>query len=256
MHIVIGVKHLNLIHSLLLLPKRTEKVINKCKKTTEVSKLVPVEKLASTLVHRWVTPKGDLDSLQEGAQYPLNRLKQFLSSPRNGVLVSLHPRSAGKCAVDEVAGNHLHIILRHMGDLSLLRETAKAFKAIGGYCIGTVIKDNAITETVAYLKKPGHMFLGTTSKFLLDLWNNTEVTDGVYDRDLQWCLPDSAFQDLGTIEDETRAEEIERCEELPFTIRQEVSKTVTNNQHKKRKLVIVDSDEEGGCDSEDTIELY
>ncbi|GFS27253.1 hypothetical protein ElyMa_005250800 [Elysia marginata] len=100
------------------------------------------------------------------------------------------------------------------------------------------------------------MFLGTTSKFLLNLWNNTEVTDGVYDRDLQWCLPDSTFQDLRTIEDETRAEEIERCGELPFTIRQEVSKTVTNNQHKKRKLVIVDSDEEGGCESEDTIELY
>ncbi|GFO23697.1 tyrosine recombinase xerc [Plakobranchus ocellatus] len=79
-------------------------------------------------------------------------------------------------------------------------------------------------------------------------------------QDLQWCLPDSVFQDLDTIEDETRTGEIERCGELPFSIRQEASnsksKTVTDNKHKKHKLVIGDSDEEGDCDSEDTIELY
>ncbi|GFN95221.1 hypothetical protein PoB_002172700 [Plakobranchus ocellatus] len=127
LHIVVGVQPLNLVHSLLLVPKRTEKVTRKCKKTVEVSKPVPADKLSSTLVHRWVTSQEDLNSLQEGAQYPLNRLKQFLSSPGSEVLVSLHPQSSGKCAVSQATGNHLHIIFRHTGDMSLLRETAKAF---------------------------------------------------------------------------------------------------------------------------------
>ncbi|GFN91901.1 histone-lysine N-methyltransferase SETMAR [Plakobranchus ocellatus] len=126
-HLVVGVQPLNLIHSLLLVPKRTEKVTRKCKKTVEVSKPVPDDKLSSTLVHRWVTSQEDLNSLQEGAQYPLNRLKQFLSSPGSEVLVSLHPQSSGKCAVSQATGNHLHIIFRHTGDMSLLREIAKAF---------------------------------------------------------------------------------------------------------------------------------
>ncbi|GFS24007.1 hypothetical protein ElyMa_003404200 [Elysia marginata] len=121
-----------------------------------------------------------------GCSVPTESTEAVLASPRNGVLVSLQPLSAGNCAVNEAVGNHLisaknsspqsagncavneaagtplHRILRQMAHLSLLRKTAKAFKAIGGYCIGTVIKDNAIAKTVAYLKKPGHMLLGIT----------------------------------------------------------------------------------------------
>ncbi|GFO02856.1 PiggyBac transposable element-derived protein 4 [Plakobranchus ocellatus] len=112
-HIVVGVQLPNLIHSLLLVPKRTEKVTRKCKKTVEVSKPVPADKLSSTLVHRGVTSQEDLNSLQEVAQYPLNRLKQFLSSPGSEVLVSLHPRSSGKCAVSQATGNHLQLTESH-----------------------------------------------------------------------------------------------------------------------------------------------
>ncbi|GFO17925.1 polyprotein [Plakobranchus ocellatus] len=106
------------------------------------------------------------------------------------------------------------------------------------------------------MKKPEQVFLGSTSRFLLLLWNDTEETDGVYNRDCRWCLPDSDFQDLTLLEDESREEEIKWCGELPFMLpfRQELSRG--SGLHKKRKLVIIDSDDgDDGCDTEATVDL-
>ncbi|GFR83817.1 hypothetical protein ElyMa_005984300 [Elysia marginata] len=215
LHIVIGIQHLNLIHSLLLIPKRVEKVVKKCKKTVEVAKLIPTESVTTTLVHRWVTPKEDLSSLQEGAQYPLNRLVQFLSSPDSEVLITLHPGSDG-CAVGEARGNHLHMLLRHEGDIALLKETAKAFKGIGGYCVGAEINEDCdITDSMCYMKKEKQLFLGSTSRYWLEMWNGTNQNDGLYNRDYEYCLPECEFKDLH-IKDETRATEIEQCGEYFF----------------------------------------
>ncbi|GFO00269.1 hypothetical protein PoB_002677400 [Plakobranchus ocellatus] len=106
------------------------------------------------------------------------------------------------------------------------------------------------------MKKPEQVLLGSTSRFLLSLWNDTEETDGVYNRDCRWCLPDSDFQDLTLLEDESRKEEIKRCGELPFMLpfRQELSRG--SGLHKKRKLIIIDSDNgDDGCDTEATVDL-
>ncbi|GFO19243.1 hypothetical protein PoB_004574800 [Plakobranchus ocellatus] len=106
------------------------------------------------------------------------------------------------------------------------------------------------------MKKPEQVFLGSTSRFLLSLWNDTEETDGVYYGGCRWRLPDSDFQDLTLLEDELREEEIKWCGGLPFMLafRQELSRG--SGLHKKRKLVIIDSDDgDDGCDTEAIVDL-
>ncbi|RUS71562.1 hypothetical protein EGW08_020680 [Elysia chlorotica] len=63
-------------------------------------------------------------------QYPLNRLKQFLARGSHEVIRTLHPRSSGTCKVGRAGGNHLHIIVRYIDGMELIKETAEAFKAV------------------------------------------------------------------------------------------------------------------------------
>ena len=63
-HLVAGIHHIDLIHTLLLIPKKSEKVMSKkSNKLTETMKPIEAEVLATTLVTRWVTGKKDLDSI-------------------------------------------------------------------------------------------------------------------------------------------------------------------------------------------------
>ena len=57
-HLVVGIRHINLIHRLLLIPKKSEKVmLKKSNKLTETMKPIEAEDLATKLVTRWVTGK-------------------------------------------------------------------------------------------------------------------------------------------------------------------------------------------------------
>ena len=249
-HLVVGIRHINLIHTLLLIPKKSEKVMSKkSNKLTEMMKPIEAEDLATTLVTRWVTGKKDLDSIDTSLQYPLNRLKQFLARGTHEVILTLHPRSSDPCIVAQAGGNHLHIIVRYIDDMELIKETADAFRSIGGYCLGRELKgDDNVHETMCFMKKRGHVYLGTNSQYFLDRYNCVSQYDGIFNRDGQCCLPDGIFSDMSlVIDDEAREAELAICGELPFTapILQKKEKAV-----KKRKAITISSDEDD--DSGDT----
>ena len=161
-HLVVGIRRINLIHTLLLIPKKSEKVMSKkSNKLTETMKPIEAEDLATTLVTRWVTGKKDLDSIDTSLQYPLNRLKQFMARGTHEVILTLHPRSSDPCIVAQAGGNHLHIIVRYSDDMELIKETAD-----GGYCLGRELKgDDNIHETMCFMKKRDHVYLGTNSQY-------------------------------------------------------------------------------------------
>ena len=63
-HLVVGIRHINVIHTLLLIPKKSEKVmLKKSNKLTETMKPIEAEDLATMLVTRWVTGKKGLVSI-------------------------------------------------------------------------------------------------------------------------------------------------------------------------------------------------
>ena len=113
------------------------------------------EDLATTLVTRWVTGKKDLDSIDTSLQYPLNRLKQ-LARGRHEMILTLYPRSSDQCIVAQAGGNHLHMIVRYIDNKELIKETADAFRSIGGYCLGKELKGDNVHETMCFRKKSGH----------------------------------------------------------------------------------------------------
>ena len=193
-HLVVGIRHINLIHTLLLIPKKSEKVmLKKRNKLTETMKPIEAEDLATTLVTRWITGKKDLDSINTSLQYPLNRLKQFLARGTHEVILTLHPPSSDPGIVAQTGGNHLHIIVRYSGDMELIKETADAFRSIGGYCLGRELKGDNVHETMCIMKKRGHVFLGTNSQYFVDRYNCVREYDGIFNRDGQCCLPDGIF---------------------------------------------------------------
>ena len=119
------------------------------------------EDLATTLITRWVTGKKDLDSIDTSLQYHLNRLKQ-LARGTHEVILTLHPRSSDPGDVAKAGGNHLHMIVRYSDDTELIKETAGAFRSIGGYCLGRELKGDSVHETMCFRKKRGHSIKGET----------------------------------------------------------------------------------------------
>ena len=181
-------------------------------------------------------------------QYPLNRLKQFLARGTHEVILTLHPRSSDPGIVAQAGGNHVHIIVRYIDDMELIKETADAFRSIGGYCLGREVKGDNVHETMCFMKKRGHVFLGTISQYFVDRSNCVSEYDGIFNRDGQCCLPDGIFSDMSLVIDgEAREAELDICGELLVTAPtlQEREKAV-----KKRKIISISSDEED--DSGDT----
>ena len=121
----------------------------------EMMKPIEAEDLTAKLVTRWVTGKKDLVSMDTSLQYPLNRLKQ-LARGRHDVILTLHPRSSDPGHVAQAGGNHLHMIVRYIDDTELIKETADAFRSIGGYCLGRELKGDNVHETMCFRKKSGH----------------------------------------------------------------------------------------------------
>ena len=119
-------------------------------------KPLEAEDLTTKLVTRWVAGKKVLDSIDRILQYPLNRLKQFLARGTHEVILTLHPRSSDPGDVAQARENHLHIIVRYIDDTELIKETAGAFKSIGGYCLGRELKGGNVHETMCFRKKSGH----------------------------------------------------------------------------------------------------
>ena len=148
-------------------------------------------------------------------QYPLIRLKQFLARGTHEVMLTLHPRSSDPCIVAQAGGNHLHIIVRYIDDMELIKETANAFRSIGGYCLGRELKGGSVHETMYFMKKRGHVYLGTNSQYFVDRCNCVREYDGIFNRDGQCCLPDGIFSDMSLgIDGEAREAEFATCGEV------------------------------------------
>ena len=134
------------------------------------------------------------------------------------MILTLHPRSSDPYIVAQARGNHVHIIVRYSGDMELIKETADAFRSIGGYCLGRELKgDDNVHETMCFMKKRGHVYLGTNSHYFVDRYNCVSGYDGIFNRDGQCCLPDGIFSDMSLVIDgEAREAELAICGELPL----------------------------------------
>ena len=162
-HLVVGIRHINLIHTLLVIPKKSEKVMStKSNKITEADRSGRLGKHAG---NEMGYKEKDLDT---SLQYTLNRLKQFLARGTHEVILTLHPRSSDPCIVAQAGGNRSHTIVRYIDDMELIKETADAFRSTGGYCLGRESKGDNVHEKMGFMKKRGYVYIGANSQYFLD----------------------------------------------------------------------------------------
>ena len=97
-------------------------------------------------------------------QYPLNRLKHVARGTHE-VILTLHPRSSDQCIVAQAGGNHLHMIVRYIDNTELIKETADAFRSIGGYCLGRELKGDNVHETIVLQEEEWSLHLKRDSQY-------------------------------------------------------------------------------------------
>ena len=156
-------------------------------------KPLEAEDLTTKLVTRWVAGKKVVDSIDRILQYPLNRLNTAVGEGKARRDLNSVPSSI----VAQAGGNHLDIIVRYIDDMELIKETADAFRSIGGYCLGRQLKGSSVHER-QYVsgrtsRRMVNFYLGTDSHYFLVRYNCVSEHADIFNRDGQGCLHDVFF---------------------------------------------------------------
>ena len=105
-------------------------------------------------------------------------------------MLTLYPRSSDPGDVAQAGGNHLDIIVRYSDDTELIKETADAFRSIGGYCLGRELKGGNVHETIVLQEEEWSLHLQRDSQYYLDKYDCVSEYDN---SDAQCCLPLGIF---------------------------------------------------------------
>ena len=84
--------------------------------------------------------------------------------------------------------------MRYSDNTELIKETADAFRSIGGYCLGRELKGSSVHER-QYVsgrtsRRVVNFYLGTDSHYFLVRYNCVSEHANIFNRDGQGCLHD------------------------------------------------------------------